>query len=75
MMTSSLLNMRQGLFSRPGSAVWTVMGEGVPNVDHGENAGHQRNLFSFQAVWIASTIPFLVMAIGDVNRGSQIWMI
>src|SRR6185369_3587518 len=60
-----------GLLDLPRLTVGAVGAEGVPDVDGSEDAGGKGNLLSLQAAGVACPVPLLVMAVRDVEGGTQ----
>ena len=67
-----LLQVVNDLVHRPGVAVGPIRREGVPDVHYREDAGRQWNLLPFQPPGVAAAVPFLVVAVGDVQGRPQI---
>ncbi len=64
--------MLQSLLARPGRAVGALARQGVEHINHGEDAGRQRDLFALQAAWVAGAVPFLMVSVGDVQGWAQV---
>ena len=60
-----------GAFDRQCRAVGPVGGERVEVVDHGQNAGRQRNFLALQAAGIAAAVPAFVMAANQFGNGER----
>src|SRR5947209_187218 len=60
------------LVYRPCHAVGPFRGERGGDIHHREEARGQRNLLADKAPWVATPIPFLVVAVGDIEGGAQV---
>src|SRR5439155_16260180 len=49
-------------------AIRTLGAHGIPYIDDREDARSERNLLALQAARVATTVPLLMMAIGNVQR-------
>ena len=57
---------------RPGLPVRPVGGERIPHINNGEDACRERYLFAFQTARITGAVPFLMMAVGDIDGRLQV---
>ena len=64
--------MPQDLFPRPRRTVGALGAEGVVDVNGGEYAGRQGYRVPLEAARVAGAVPFLVVAVGDVEGGAEI---
>ena len=65
-------DMLQRPGARPGRAVGAVRRQRIVDVHDAEDAGAERDLFAFEAARVAAAVPFLVVAVGDVERPLQV---
>jgi hypothetical protein len=61
----------QGLVGRPRRPVGTVRGQGVPDVGHRGDPGHQWGFLAGPVIGIAAPVPPLVVVADHVERGAQ----
>ena len=50
---------------REARAIRPRRGQGVVHIRHAKDAGRERNVFAFEAVWITPTVPPLVVVPND----------
>ncbi len=73
MSTAIFFNQVKGIFTVPGQAVRTVAGQGIKHINHRKNACFKRDFIPFQPAGVASTVPFFVVAVGDVEGWPQVF--
>lgn len=56
----------------PGRPVRPFGGQRIVGVGDGKDPGGERDLLALQTPWIALPVPFLVVAVRDVQRSSQV---
>ena len=64
--------MAQCNLAGPGSAVRPIVGHGLINIYNRKEARREGDLFPAQAIRITTTIPTLVMIMGDIQGRRQV---
>src|ERR1022692_330064 len=60
-LAGKILNDFQRLFRSVRMLIWTIRGQSIKRIGHGDHASQQRNLLSLEAVGIAAAIESFVM--------------
>ena len=63
--------IQRGLFA-PRAAVRPFRKQCVPNIHYGENTCRKGYLFTLQPAWVTAAIPLFMVAVWDIDGGSQV---
>jgi len=67
MLSTLLSDVFQSIRFAPSLSVFSVAAQRIPNIDNRKYPGCQRDLCTFQSLCVACTIPFFMVAVGDMD--------
>src|ERR1700752_3555082 len=68
MLSTIVLQMLKDHWQRQGFSIWAIVAQGIENVNNGEHPCRDRDILRFQATRVPCSIPFFMMAVGDLQR-------